>query len=82
MEETQDCVPSKAARRTFVSFALAGFVEQPLGLRNEPNDRQMSLEDTRCYRKNKVSGMKNALVYSEILTSPRVVHKVRRGTFT
>jgi hypothetical protein len=42
----------------------------------------MSLEDTRCYRKNKGSGMKNALVYSEIPTSRRMAHRVWKETFT
>ena len=43
-----------------------------LDCEKKPNDRQMSLEDTLCYLKNKDSGMKNALVYSEILTAHRI----------
>jgi hypothetical protein len=42
------------------------------GLRTKPNDRQMSLEDTLPHPKNKPSGMKNALVCSEILTARRM----------
>jgi hypothetical protein len=42
------------------------------GYGTKPNDRQMSLEDTLCYLKNKDSGMKNALVYSETLTAHRI----------
>jgi hypothetical protein len=42
----------------------------------------MSLEDTLCYLKNKDSGMKNALVYSEILTAHRITFRVGIETLT
>jgi hypothetical protein len=42
------------------------------GYGTKPNDRQMSLEDTANYPKNKPSGMENALVSSETLTADRI----------
>jgi hypothetical protein len=82
MKEIQDCVLEKNRTSNVRFFRFGRLRKQPLGLRKKPNDRQMSLEDTRCYLKNKASGMKNALVYSEILTAHRITYRVGRETLT
>jgi hypothetical protein len=65
------------AERSFLSRWQASMSSR-VDCETKPNDRQMSLEDTLCCLKNKDSGMKNALVYSEILTAHRMPYGVGR----